>query len=487
MATAVKTFEAPRMYRSVGDLYGPTYTITFIAPSTTTPASENFTGSPTSNASTGIISPSDQAQTQLSLDKAKLDNYTAEISISVEGSGPMNATVTLTPPYEDALQIINNRLISLGTVMKIQWGYNTSPSRLSEPHYFYLSEPRVAFQDKQYSIQLTGIDMFSQCLMRRASLVKLRRKDFPSDLSVLAKLAQDLDMQLYVSKSLVAKSGLDEIVTKKRPSDIVGNDWELFQDICHSHNVLFTIEEKDIIRLHYYDDIVLTTPQYSLKMYQQLTGDHDIPVISLNANVIQAWFAPATRSVRHVTTLLDSNTTIVRDVTVATLTKIPSMGSVSDGTVAGLPKTAGKVIDGTTDFNPTPTYNPLDGQVGERFYDPHRQNNTNGRANQLVTEASLRANITASLTAPGHPDVMPPVCIAVSGFGKLDGNYFIKSAKHIIGTRGYDMTLDLIRTTTNDDVGATNPVAGTLVNNPPASTSPQVTSDANTTPIPGKN
>ncbi len=85
---------------------------------------------------------------------------------------------------------------------------------------------------------------------------------------------------------------------------------------------------------------------------------------------------------------------------------------------------------------------------------PHQQNNPEGVEKQPVIEAALRANTVATITAIGHPDVVPPVIVGVSGVGnELGGNYWVRKATHILNTSGYEMTLEVVRTSTGPGTG----------------------------------
>lgn len=68
----------------------------------------------------------------------------------------------------------------------------------------------------------------------------------------------------------------------------------------------------------------------------------------------------------------------------------------------------------------------------------------------LFSQASLReankdAN-TATIDIPGHPGFRAGLTVALSGFGKFDGTWFIETSKHSLGDGGYTTSLTIRRT-----------------------------------------
>ena len=53
----------------------------------------------------------------------QLVNYRANLQVTLLSAAALQATLTLTPPYEDAIRIIDSQAIKFGSLMEVQWGY----------------------------------------------------------------------------------------------------------------------------------------------------------------------------------------------------------------------------------------------------------------------------------------------------------------------------------------------------------------------------
>lgn len=67
------------------------------------------------------------------------------------------------------------------------------------------------------------------------------------------------------------------------------------------------------------------------------------------------------------------------------------------------------------------------------------------RLSQSSLRAANKAEVTGSLDVMGHPSLMAGVTIALTGFGRFDGSYFIETSKHSLSS-GYTTSCEIRKT-----------------------------------------
>jgi hypothetical protein len=231
-------------------------------------------------------------------------------------------------------------------------------------------------------------------------------------------------------------------------------DWDLFINVCKGNNLTFTIGPENKIFL-VDRRMFASKPDYTFFWYDQPKNDHDIPMTNFVTNPLPTVFLPSEYVSKFISHFDPDTGKIVYELydpskDSENATQGPSKAS---RTVAGPGDKAGETLKiGNTTIKPNPTYDQdsLPAAVGKLASVPHFGNNAVEKHRGDSRDAALMANTTATLIAPGHPDVLPPLNVYVRGVGDdFEGTYYLISARHVIGTNGYEMTLDLLRTTTD--------------------------------------
>jgi phage protein D len=169
-------------------------------------------------------------------------------------------------------------------------------------------------------------------------------------------------------------------------------------------------------------------------------------MISFSSNLNESAFLPASRSVQSITT--DPDTMTVQN-NVYDLSSDPtykSLGNKDDITVSGIQNYQGRALKVSENLIiiPRPAYKT--GESGVSVSQPFNTGNREERAKQLWKEADRASNHQATAVIPGHPDIFPPMNVAVTGVGaELSGIWQVKSVKHELGNSGYETSLELLR------------------------------------------
>lgn len=207
---------------------------------------------------------------------------------------------------------------------------------------------------------------------------------------------------------------------------------------------------------------------YNFFWYDQATSDRDIPMMTFTTNPLPTIFAPPSFvSSLHISTNTDTNQTKYETYDQSKDNTTPEMGDpMTDKTVAGMADKYGQtIIMEAGSVVKTPPYTAQNAafkqlQVGKISSHPANANSGLDYHRNESRDSALMANTTATLTAPGHPDVIPPMNIFVRGVGEktwgFGGPYNILSAVHTIGTNGYEMSLELLKTVSNSGNTALN-------------------------------
>lgn len=446
--------------RPVGDFYGPFFRVEFFASKQTatgvpdSPAFPPLTGIPAIDQINQLKASTDNAfklasdvKLQFQLDSTQLQNYAAHLSITSNGGGPLSFTLTLTPPYDVAIAILDNRLVRFESLVKVQWGYTgTSSGRelLSDEYVFKLMQPKCTF-GRDIILTLQGWDVASSVLKTRERKEILTREKFPTDFDLIKELLRPMNIQ--IDDSLIPDKSRGLYAVKSSPIEQQDNDWILFRDMCRNNNLSFHITRDNHMLVYDMNLIVGLNTDYRFLWYRQMETDRDIPMMNFTANVLDTIFTSgAARSVAAINTDLDSGSIKLNKLEAPKLSDNKTEGDKTDRSAAGTGNYTGTNQPvGSVNVISKPPYTPF--ISGKVLSQPSSLNNRDEHAKQLVREAALMANTNATLVAPGMPDVFPPMNIRVEGVGEsFSGDYSVLSAKHEIGTGGYEMTLEVYRT-----------------------------------------
>jgi len=469
------TGTSPKPPGVVGDLFSPFYRVAFLASPdiTTNTFDDKFVTQAVISPQIGLDPDTDLSV--LVLDSFNLNKFAASLSVNIKAQGLTSFTLTLTPPYDDAIRIIDNRLIRAGSLVKVQWGYS-SPGHasdiLSDIFVFRSAEPKVAITDYDVTITLTGFDIFNDIYGREDSRVTYDRKvsGNETDISIVATMLIKFDFEPDFSGVLDSSRFLE---FKSEPIIQSSSDWDFIRTLCYDNDVWFSTIGKTV----YFHDLNFVAQQpapYRFLWRKQLETEFDVPVISFTANPeIRAFLPP--EAIQGAIISSDPNKK-----TLTTLILEPTQTSDNAHTGATSGTEAAKSGAGTDARTGVAVTDPQTGnsyvlqpklksdQTG-RYYSAPSNHDVEGRVKSQQREAEFYANTTANLTAPGVVGIIGTGMIVVEGVGKsFSGPYMIRDCTHDLGTDGYTMKLDLVRSTAPGIVGSTttNPPKPTVTGTP---------------------
>jgi hypothetical protein len=375
-------------------------------------------------------------------------------------------TLTLTPPYQDAIALLKSGCFQFGGVVGVKWGY-ASENLITDEYPFIINQPKVQF-GRDTTITITGIDAFNHIAKLQKSISQYSRTDYPTDHELLGKIAQNIGYQLAIDPSsqawLDSQDSLWFLNRTDTPVPTAKTDRELFRKICKNNNLVYTLgSDKGGNKLIIYDMQYVTknSVTYNFYWYGNSVSDMDIPIINFTTNPLMTIFAPSSLRSQHTTSKdADSGQIKTQILDTATDTHSSHQGDKNiDFTITGTANLKDQRVQLESGTLVIPAHNiqlSKDGntieaiRVGEHTPVPDRSLTRYNKNNQ-ARDVSRHVNTRATLIAPGHPDLIPPLNIYVRGVGGedlFDGAYYILSSKHTIGTSGYEMSHELIRTTT---------------------------------------
>lgn len=381
-----------------------------------------------------------------------VEKFSASLVIEAKSAAAYKATLVMTPPYEDALRIVDSGAIDFGTVMEVQWGYmNPQGARpiISDKGLFSIVEPSVSL-GVQTTITLSGYDLLSSSAGSIERRCAWPRGLYPSDFEIIRQIlkihGRELDMrELHVNSLLLmnrpgkhmVQNTSDEIFVKtlllQNNARLVPNDSGGF--------VVYDVTERESAPI-----------TYRLLMFGQpggagsVAGVVDIPMISYQSNSIMSLFAgKGSRGVRSVTH--DPNTN-----SASNNQKVPKIRTEQQTVASPTPKSgAFEKQDASTNVGDRkvapfkklesgPTKNCASGYFVTY---PASAPNNDKEEEQRVIELERTANTHADVVIPGHPTILPLMNVKVEGVGqKFGGIYRVMEVTHEIGA-GYTTKLRL--------------------------------------------
>lgn len=459
----------PQPPRTVGDFFSPFYRVAFLGGT----ADEGRFLDEAGNENFQSIAPSG-----VTFDSRELSFYASSLSIDYKGGAPAEFTLMLSPPYEDAIKIIDNRAIQWGTLVKVQWGYTSamsSKNRLSKVHLFVCNKPQLAMTGNDITITLHGNDVLSDVFLRNQHRQQWDRNTFGTDLAIVHELASRLG-NLKVDEARVPPDSLIRQVKTDSPAQIA-NDWYFLTELCETNLVGCHVEGDTLIL---YDMTSVTTQRasYNLLWRRAPRTDRDIPLMSFVGNAdMRAFMPPEAISILDITTDTNSGETRARQFTPPQVSGTPHIGSDPTApSAAGQSMNNGQTVtDQQSGANLITRLRQRADDTGVILPRPAHVNNSDHLAEGLARDAEFWANTKAMATAPGFPDLLPMQIVQVFGCGKsFDGPYLVLGTRHDLSTDGYTMQLELIRNIDPVASGetpvnpATSPVVGPTTETPVA-------------------
>lgn len=405
----------------------------------------------------------------------QLVNYRSSLEVTMLSAAALQATLTLTPPYEAAVAIVDNQLIKFGSLMEIQWGYlaldgSGSPA-VSDKGLFRITQPSIKF-GQQVQVTIGGFDILSSSLMTQDTRCVWPRDTYPTDLDILRQI---ITTRVGSGTTLDdSKLSQDSTLRKKKSGEGItqaDDDWTFFRRICRQNDAVFAQKGSTIVIMDE-ERTSATKPKYSMFWFGQPKDEFDIPMISFETNPIMSLFAgePGARGQK----------TVKRDPeekTVKATKKDPGKTGTTQTGEANTATTdrAFKTDVVKTSEGATAAFAPLDVCASGRILtQPARRPNAEEETERENREIRSFFNTRASAVCPGVPGLLPQQVVTIRNVGEtFSGNYRVMKVIHSIGT-GYTMKVDLLRsaasnTKTQGDAASSDP-ENTEPTDPQAST-----------------
>lgn len=376
----------------------------------------------------------------------QLVNYRANLQVTMLSAAALQATLTLTPPYEDAVRIIDSQAIKFGSLMEIQWGYlstdGSAQPAISDKGLFRITQPSIKF-GREVTITIGGFDILSSSLSTSDVRCCWPRASYECDLSILKKLITD---RAPNGVTLDDSNVSDESpLRRKKERDVVqsDSDWTFFRRLCRQNDVAFR-QDGSTINLYDENRIDIAKPKYRLTWFMQPEGELDIPMISFETNPIMGYFAmEGSRGQR--TYCRNSETgeieVLNRD---PSDTGVPQSGGPGvDASERGHSQSSVRVGDGSD----VAAFGELAEECasGRVFTQPCRRPNRTEETDRENREVRRFHNTRATAMCPGVPGLIPQqICEIVNVGDVFSGCYRIMKTIHTIGA-GYTVKVDLIR------------------------------------------
>jgi len=377
---------------------------------------------------------------QAELDSREIENYAADLEVVMPGGEAAQMTLTLTPPYDEAVAILRDRVIAFRALALVEFGY-ASPDKndiLSGPFLFRLSNPQCEFGD-QISITLHGYDILTANLARRETKRTWKRGgkqtgqdgasggSYPTDLRIVEDLVNSLDMTLDVS-SLSIGSPLR--ATKENALEQRENDWIFLKNLIHDNLATFIVCGKILVVFDRGDNV--RRPSYRFLYRAQLQNNFDAPIENAAFTTKKDLFAG--RKSRDITKITPN-----RDQGGAMEETITTRGaSVNLGENVYHGDRGNERVTKTSQGSVKTNKALGNGQTGSIVSGSEKDDHLKGRVQSIAEKAGLNSGITGTITTPGIPALRPDQRVVIDGVPDYyKGEYRINKVTHRVGTSGY--------------------------------------------------
>lgn len=445
-----------------GDFYAPAYRIVFYRPQKTTSVDEDGNVDAAADSGSIDVLQDDQSSRNEALLKSSFDDgseatvmraYVSSVTIEGISSSAYKATIVLTPPYAEAVKILEQKLIVFGSVMSVEWGYfNTGAEPIKSPkHLFRITQPSVQF-GLTTTITIVGRDIFTAAAEGRTTRRSWKREEYKTDLDVLEGVLKATGTMVLDSDGIPPESELKQ-QGKTAGWEQTETEWRFFRRVCESNGVGWAVDGKDGKTIRLFDKQTVATKEvnYRLLWMTKPTEAYDIVVKEVSINPLLTLFQglPETRGARQSAPNVNTNVTTQTNRDDANQPASQRPGAAPLTATAGSAATGANTNVGNTSVNGDPKLN--EDQTGAQVPTTSRENNPDKKIENMVTEGAQLANNRATVKIPGHPAIAPQMVVNLVGLPKgFGGNYLIRSLKHIIGA-GYTTELDLFARASSSD------------------------------------
>jgi len=397
-----------------------------------------------------------------------LRSFSPSIEIRLEGGGFAEATVTLEPPFADAVKIVDDRAIQRNGVMVIEWGWlpstPTAKKLTSDKHIFMITKPGLDMSGTDIRVTIHGTDLLSGSGIARQAKTSYARNSgaaaraeengtFATDLAVLEHLARKTNLELDVSQ-VGADSPLRQQrpLNKEEPEVLEQNssDWLFFKELCDTNRCSFFVLGDKVI-VGDMNTIKKVDASYNLLFMQAPENDRDIPMEAFSTRALETLFStPAGRGMTHSYADPDTGevTTLVLDP--LDMADEEHTGQLNAAGARNADGTTYQVDQQGTAVTPNPAM--TGNTVGTHKSNSNAIPNRDEHAKKPVRDGNTWMNTEATATVLGHPDLVPMMIVRVlCGSETFSGAYRIIEVTHRIGMDGYSTDLKLKRESSSGD------------------------------------
>lgn len=395
-----------------------------------------------------------QNERQDLISQENLNFYVNNLEVEFMGSSIAHITITMTPPYHDAIRIIDSRLIQRTGIITVEWGYSgrgNNSEKSSGVYMFSAQKPSISFSGSDITITVKGTDLLYVGASSKDERRTFDRKIYSSDLSIIKKLASELGLVVDDSE-LPTQNPLRDIRTFPESITINNNNWTFIRSLLFENRCVFNMSGKTLV-IKSRDAVIEQDCAYKFIWYKQMQNKFEIPMLTFDTDVLDQLFSalPPINSVTSVSADPDTGSVVKT-----------KYDSAADPTV---PKT-GKYTGAGEDNQKRQVVNTAAGQVivgggsGEQIITSKQRNNSEERVRVIADDWSIYGNEVANITAIGVPSLVPNIMVKVEGVGNSFGGYYmVNNVKHTIGTDGYTMAVKLIRNSSSLIKGPGNTIA----------------------------
>lgn len=370
-------------------------------------------------------------------------SFLTEVTIETNLGYIPRITATLSPPYEDAIRLLDSTLVEFGTNrLQVQFGYvrnGTNGGPLLSPVYEGLMlKPDISIgQDTTIVLNAQGVGGFAAALQESG-------RTFPrmTRLEIITELCSHFNM-VPNTDALRENSVESKALSSEKITYSMGwnTPWFCIMDLCkaarcwafergtpNSNNgSVLVIQPRSLL--------AVDKPPITLTMFQvnrgTLSGDL-YPILSASTEAA-AIYLPGVQKIMLQEVSLDTKKVIAQEIS-------DNVTKIAQSTVGGVSVLGMK-------FFPDPDPETLTGYV-KRSGDPTSPSALQ-QSRAALESFSTMGGIPLEIETLGVPDIEPGKAVAVNGLGiRLDMNYGVHKVHHTLGLGGFTTRLSLISNTT---------------------------------------
>lgn len=405
-------------------------------------------------------------------------NFVTKLTVTVPALGVAMLELVMEPPFEEAIQIVDNKLMQWNSLVVVEFGWSGSGRQntiISDKHFFVISQPKLEMKGTDITITVTGVDPYSYSSQKRETRTVFRRTEaspdgttYSTDLMILETIARKNKMRLNTS---LAPEGAP--IRQQKPIDendakaIEQNekDYLFFRRICDMNRCDYFVVG-DTIFIVDHNIARVQKAAFRFVFWNAPRDANDVPMLSFSTQALPSLFCPA-ESKEVVCKSADEDKQ-----SVATTRNNPSEMSDNEAMgergAGGTAEADGKTFQISSDTALIPNPRFAENETGRMMSCPSGQPNRDEYAKRVVRDANSLANRNAEATVPGCPRLVPSMIVRVDGVGRVfSGAYLVLKVVHTLTTDGFESVVTLIcEASTGDDVAGRGQRPITGGNNP---------------------